>query len=168
LRLTKPDNTEIVAYISLNPLDETKMQLNIDADTIPTNTVIPSAVSLPSRGTIDAIINPETFKPVNPIAGIRYLILENININPEYGTPGYDGPVAWKNGDGSDPVLSANDIIEWTGTRWETAFNSATATAVTYITNTYTGVQYKYEPSVGQWSKSFEGIYESLTWRLIL
>jgi hypothetical protein len=168
LRLTKPDSTEIVAYISLNPLDETKMQMNIDADTIPTNTIIPSTVSLPSRGTIDAIVNPETFKPINPTAGIRYLILENINVNTEYGIPGYDGPDAWKNADGSDPQLYANDIIEWSGTQWNTVFNSVTATVITYITNTYTGVQYKYEPSVGQWSKSFEGIYESLTWRLIL
>lgn len=168
LRLTKPDGTEIVAYISLNPLDETKMQMNIDADTVPTNTVIASAIALPGRGTIDAIVNPETFKPVNPTAGIRYLILENINVNPEYGTPGYDGPDAWKNADGSDPQLYTNDIIEWSGTQWNTVFNSAAATTVTYITNTYTGVQYKYEPDVGQWSKSFEGIYEGLTWRLVL
>jgi hypothetical protein len=85
LRLTKPSGSEIVAYISLNPVDETKMHLNIDQDTIPTNTII----SGPARnntnwGTVDAIVNPETFRPVNPTAGIRYLILENINVNAEY------------------------------------------------------------------------------------
>jgi hypothetical protein len=169
LRLTKPDNTEIVAYISLNPVDETKMHLNIDQDTIPTNTVL----SGPARnsnnwGTVDAIVNPETFNPNTVTAGIRYLILENINVNVEYGIAGYDGPRAWKNTDLSDPLLYANDIIEWSGTEWITVFSSSSAQTITYITNTYTGVQYKYDPSVQQWSKSFEGIYDNLTWRMVL
>ena len=169
LRLTKPDNTEIVAYISLNPVDETKMHLNIDQDTIPTNTVL----SGPARnsnnwGTVDAIVNPETFNPNTVTAGIRYLILENVNVNVEYGTPGYDGPRAWKNADLSDPLLYANDIIEWSGTEWTTVFSSSSSQTITYITNTYTGVQYKYDPSVQQWSKSFEGIYSNLTWRMVL
>ena len=119
-------------------------------------------------GTVDAIVNPETFRPVNPTAGIRYLILENVNVNAEYGTSGYDGPRAWKNSDASDPLLYANDIIEWSGTEWVTVFSSSSATAITYITNTYTGVQYKWETGTQQWSKSFEGIYDKLTWRLVL
>jgi len=169
IRLTKPTGSEIIAYISLNPLDETKMQLSIDAETIPQNTVIEG----PSRnsnnwGTVDAIVNPETFNPSNTVAGIRYLILENVNVNSEYGTPGYDGPDAWKNSSGDDQVLYANDIIEWSGTAWVTVFSSSSAIDITYITNTYTGVQYKYDPDIQQWSKSFEGIYDKLTWRLVL
>jgi hypothetical protein len=160
LRLLKSDGNEIVAYISLDPNNETRMALNIDRDTTPSNTIISG------RGTVDAIINPETFNPGNAVSGTRYLILEDININPEFGTPDYEGPAAWKNLDTSDFQAHANDIIEWDGAFWSVIFNSQAATTVTYITNTYTGVQYKWDQ--GMWSKTFEGVYARNLWRLIL
>jgi hypothetical protein len=160
LRLSKPDGNEIVAYISMDPTDESRMILNFDADTVPSNTVIAG------RGTIDAIVNPETFNPQNKITGTRYLILEDLNINSEYGQPGYDGPDAWKNADDTDPQAHANDIIEWDGSAWTVVFNSANTSSVTYITNSYTGVQYKWAQHA--WSKSFEGVYDKALWRLIL
>jgi hypothetical protein len=155
LRLTKPDGNEIVAYISLNPLDEFQMVMNIDSDTIPGNTIIAG------RGTVDAIINPETFNPVSTrAAGKRYLILEAINSTTA------DGPLAWQQANGQGFSANANDIIEWSGTAWSVVFNSQAATAVTYITNSYTGVQYKWD--LESWSKSFEGVYTNNAWRLIL
>jgi len=154
IRLLKPDGNEIVAYISLDPFDERRMLLNIDADTIPANTIIGS------RGTVDAIVNPDTFNPGSPAAGTRYLILENINATTA------DGPAAWLNADSSDFSASANDIIEWDGSQWSIIFNSQTETTVTYITNMYTGIQYKW--SDDSWSKSFEGLYEKAAWRIIL
>jgi hypothetical protein len=154
IRLLKPDGNEIVAYISLDPFDERRMLLNIDADTIPANTIIGS------RGTVDAIVNPDTFNPGSPAAGTRYLILENINATTA------DGPAAWLNADSSDFSASANDIIEWNGSQWSIIFNSQTETTVTYITNMYTGIQYKW--SDDSWSKSFEGLYEKAAWRIIL
>jgi hypothetical protein len=160
LRLLKPDGNEIVAYISLDPLDEHRMILNFDADTIPANTI------LGSRGTIDAIINPDTFVPNDPSAGTRYLILENINIVPEFGDPDYNGPAAWKNADNTDFQAYANDIIEWDGSQWTVIFNSLEVTDTTYITNIYTGIQYKWDGE--SWAKSFEGIYDKDAWRLIL
>jgi hypothetical protein len=160
LRLQKSDNTEIVAYIRLDPLDDRRMLLTFDTDTIPTNTTIHG------RGTIDAIINPETFNPSSRAAGVRYLILENINIDHGYGTVGYSGPVAWKNRDNSDFQAYANDIIQWDGNAWNVVFNSQIEQDVTYITNSYTGIQYKWDGS--SWSKSFEGIYSNKLWRLIL
>lgn len=160
LRLLKPDGNEIVAYISLDPLDERRMLLNFDVDTIPANTIIGS------RGTVDAIINPDTFIPNDPSAGTRYLILENINVVPEFNEPNYNGPTAWKNRDDSDFQAYANDIIEWDGTQWNIIFNSQEVTEVTYITNIYTGIQYKWDEQ--SWAKSFEGIYDKAAWRLIL
>lgn len=160
LRLSKSDGNEIVAYISLDPNDETKMSLNFDSDTIPANTIISG------RGTVDAIINPETFNPKSKSVGTRYLILEDLNVNENFGTPGFDGPDAWKNTDLSDFQAYANDIIEWNGTEWIIVFNSQTTSAVTYITNIYTGIQYKWDQ--GSWTKSFEGIYDKSLWRLIL
>lgn len=161
LRLQKSDGNEIVAYISIDPNDETKMVLNFDLDTIPSNTIILS------RGSIDAIINPETFNPVNSvIQGSRFLILENININDSYNNFDYDGPDAWKNQDGSNFQAYANDIIQWDGVKWSVIFDSKNTTEITYITNSYTGIQYKW--ANGQWSKSFEGIYDKAIWRLVL
>jgi len=158
LRLAKEGGTEIVAYISLDPMDESKMMLNFDNDTRPSDTEIAG------RSTIDAIINPETFNPTGVVTGTRYLVLENIN--EFYNQPGYDGPVAWKNSDASDFVANANDIIEWNGTSWTVVFNSLATTSIVYITNSYTNVQYKWDQ--GSWSKSFEGIYDKKLWRLIL
>lgn len=160
LRLTKPDGNEIVARMSLDPMDETRMVLNFDADTIPANTIIVG------RGSVNAVIDPETFNPGNIITGTRYLILESINVNAQYGTDGFSGPSAWKNSDGSDFQAHANDIIEWNGAAWSVVFNSAAGDVVTYITNSYTGIQYKW--SGGSWSKSFEGVYNKGIWRLIL
>lgn len=160
LRLTKPDGNEIVAYISLDPLDEFKMVLAFDQDTIPSNNVITSEYNTVGRGTVDAIINPETFNPSNKVAGIRYLVLGDINSDP------VNGPAAWLQGDGSGFNALANDIIEWDGNSWTVIFNSSTTAEVTYITNGYTGVQYKWDGA--SWSKSFEGIYSNGAWRLIL
>lgn len=154
LRLMKADGNEVVAYISLDPFDERRMILNVDPDTIPTNTIIAG------RGTVDAIINPETFNPESPSPGTRYLILENIRAT--FG----DGPAAWLNGNLSDFSANANDIIEWNGLEWSVVFNSQEVTTVTYITNIYTGVQYKWDGEI--WSKSFEGIYDKDAWRIIL
>ena len=159
IRLNTPDQrTEIVAFVSLDANDETKMLLNFDTDTIPGNTVINS------RGTVDAIINPDTFNPSTKVTGTRYLILEDIN--PDWTDPGYSGPVAWKNNDLTDFVASANDIIEWDGAAWAVLFSSDDVDTVTYITNSYTGIQYKWDGT--SWSKSFEGVYNRASWRLVL
>ena len=159
LRLKKSNGGEIIAYISVDPFNDTRMALNIDQETIPSNSEIAG------RTTIDAIINPETFNPLNRIvAGTRYLILEDINRHID--DDGYTGPIAWKNADQSDFRANANDIIEWNGSTWNVIFNSEETADVIYITNSYTGVQYKWE--YGSWAKSFEGLYNSGDWRLIL
>jgi hypothetical protein len=154
LRFTQPGDNEVVAYISLNSSDEFAMHLNIDTDTVPSNTTIAG------RGTVDAVINPETFNPNNPASGTRYLILENINSTTA------DGPVAWQQLNGTGFSASANDIIEWDGSTWTVVFNSTLQTGVVYITNAYTGTQYKWDQ--GAWSKTYEGVYDRKLWRLIL
>lgn len=160
LRLMKENGDEIVAYISIDPLDDNKMLLNFDSDTLPENTIIDG------RGTVDAIINPETYNPKVKVAGTRYLILEDININDKFGTFGYTGPQAWKNADTSDFQAHANDIVEWDGSQWNIVFDSTSSTDVVYITNSYTGVQYKWLDE--SWAKSFEGVYDKKLWRLVL
>jgi hypothetical protein len=78
-----------------------------------------------------------------------------------------DGPDAWKNLDGSDLVANANDIIEWTGFKWEVIFDGTTnKDNIKYLTNIHSNVQYKWDGLT--WVKSFEGEYRSGEWRLIL
>lgn len=164
LRFAQADNNDVVAYISLDPSDDFAMRLNIDPDTIPSNTTVTSTYNASGRGTVDAVINPETYNPTGVTAGTRYLILEDINAN--LGQPGYVGPTAWQNADQTDFQAFANNIIEWDGSGWNVIFNSMIHPAVIYITNSYTNTQYKWEN--GAWSKSYEGVYDPQLWRLIL
>ena len=155
--------------MTLNPLNDAIMNLMFDIDTVPANTILTDRTNTYSRGTVDAIINPHTFNP-NSVAGQhvdrRYLVLEDIAINE-----GTYAPVAWAGYTGSTgyvgpSIAHANDIIQWDGYQWSVIFNSSATTTVTYITNAYTGIQYKWNGS--QWSKSFEGIYENTNWRMVL
>jgi len=156
IRLLKPDGNEIVAYITLDAYDETRMILDYDTDTIPGNTILVSDYNTSGRGTVDAIINPETFAPNNVVAGTRYLILEDIP--PQ-------API-WQNSDSSQFIAVANDIIEWNGSAWHIILDSTVDQTETYITNSYTGIQYKWDGA--SWSKSYEGIYDKFSWRLVL
>ncbi len=161
LRFTQETGSEIVATISLNPTNDNEMLLNIDSDTIPSNTIIGG------RGTVDAIVNPSTYSPSNLSAGTRYLILSGINDVPEFEEPGFQGPIAWKNLDNSDFQANANDIIEWDGSEWSVIFDSQNfGDSIVYTTNSYTGVQYQF--SNGDWTKSYDGIYDKSLWRLVL
>ena len=160
LRFSQSDGNEVIAYMSLDPSDDFTMRLDINRDTVPSNTIIAG------RGTVDAVINPETFNPGTVAPNTRYLILEDINNNPQFNQPGYSGPAAWKNANSTDFQAFANDIIEWNGTYWIIVFSSATVQDVIYITNAYTNTQYKWENKA--WSKSYEGIYSATLWRLVL
>jgi hypothetical protein len=159
LRFAQSGDSEIIARISIDPNDDGAMLLNVDADTIPSNTIFFG------RGTVDAIIDPEKFNPKNVAAGTRYLILEDINIDVPLDLD-YQGPAAWRNSDESIVRAHANDIIEWNGLSWEHIFDSTAINEVVYITNAYTGTQYKWVD--GAWSKTYEGVYDQLLWRLVL
>ena len=162
IELTKPDGNRIVGYLSINPIDEGEMELlnvQYDGETL-LNTNIIDLTSTYTRGTVNAIVNPLTFNPGVSSVDTRYLILEDISSTDA------DGPSAWKNNDGTDVVASANDIIQWNGVKWDIIFNSAEVTDIVYITNSYTGTQYKWDSE--QWSKSIDGMYYPGEWRLVL
>jgi len=162
IELTKPDGNRIVGYLSINPIDEGEMELlnvQYDGETL-LNTNIIDLTSTYTRGTVNAIVNPLTFNPGVSSVDTRYLILEDISSSD------VDGPSAWKNDDGTDVVASANDIIQWNGVKWDIIFNSAEVTDIVYITNSYTGTQYKWDSE--QWSKSIDGMYYPGEWRLVL
>jgi hypothetical protein len=176
VRLAKSDGNEIVATASVNPTDDTEMVLSFDSDTVPGNTILTDSTA--SRGTVDAIIDPLTFNPDsnNLAAGTRYLILNDIHQHVKNDSSDANMN-AWQNADGTLLQASTNDIITWNGSNWEITFDagsnderadSSVAQDPVYITNTYTGVQYKYTNNTGAWLKSYEGEYLKGSWRLVL
>jgi hypothetical protein len=165
LQIIKADNRTAIATISLNSNDETLLNLTFDAQSLPTNTLINSTVTgIAARGTIDAIIDPSKPYTMNRIIDLRFLILSDISTDDRnYGptNASLQGVEQW-----GDLVANANDIIMWDGTEWKVIFNSRATNTVTYITNAYTGVQYKWDGA--SWTKSMEGTFVPGKWQLIL
>lgn len=177
---------DMVGTFTVNPIDPTKIIVTFDQDTIPTNTLISSTVNgLDDRGTIDAIIDPYKYNPVevfgtqaNITLGLRFLMLDDVNnslnvgstmgrdVDPTQNPELYKGPVGWKNLDDSDPVIKANSIIEWSGSAWVTLWDPTTGDVPTYLQNLRTGIQYRWDGE--QWLKSFEGEYAPGYWGFIL
>lgn len=173
ITLVKPDGLTAEATISLNSNDEKLMNLTFNSNTLPSDTLIDSSGrrfgatgfnQTTARGNIDAIIDPTKPLNITKTAGMRFLILEDISTaNRNYGPENASlvGVEQW-----GSFTATANDIILWDGTGWSIIFNSNTTTELTYITNIYTGVQYKWESDT--WSKSMEGSYLAGDWRIVL
>ena len=182
----QPSGYDMVGTFDVNSIDPTKIIVTFDQDTIPTNTLIASSVNgLEARGTVDAIIDPYKYNPVevygtqaNITLGLRFLMLDDVNnsanvggtinkdIDPAQDPDMYKGADAWKNLDASDPVIKANTIIEWDGSSWVTIWSPATGEVPTYIQNLRTGIQYRWDGEY--WLKAFEGEYAPGYWGFIL
>ncbi len=158
--VNKDSDIIITGTISLNPLDNNVLSVDWDSDSFPSDTIITS--TLGNRTTIDYIIDPTRFNPTSvKTSGTRLLLLEDVG-NIEAA----DGPKAWKNADNSDFIASANDIVEWDGTKWTIVFDASESTGITYVTNLNTSIQYKYIN--GSWLLSVDGEYPIGTWRIDL
>jgi|TARA_B110000483_G_scaffold62726_1_gene78153 hypothetical protein len=155
----------IVGTFSTNPIDETQIVVNWDADSLPDNTVLTGPVG--DRSNVDYIIDPATTGTTALNLGSttpRVLIL-----NPIGDSTNTDGPDAWKNTNGTDFVAQANDIIEWDGSKWHVVFDASandSSTDVVYITNLTTSKQYRWNNT--EWLLSVDGEYPRGTWRLSL
>ena len=154
---TSTDNASTATgTFTLSPFDETKILINWDTDSFPSDTVIEG------RTSIDYIINPTNFNPSGiKTNGVRLLLLEDIG--SEDAT---EFPVAWQNADTTGLVASANDIVEWNGTKWNIVFDASATTEITYTTNLNTSVQYRFNN--GEWLLSIDGDYPVGTWRVEL
>lgn len=141
--------------IAYHPTDPTVLLYTVDPDTVPSNT-------LPA---VNSIIDP---RKIGPGAGLpaatigqRYLILNSMG---NLDNSDNNEPIAWRNLDGTTTSAQENDIIQYNGSKWEVIFDSATATNVAYVTNTFNGTQYKWTGE--QWQKSWEGFYEEGFWSI--
>ncbi len=159
LQLTRLDiNQSVNGTVAVNPTDETTLIINWDEDTIPSDMVLTGSTG--DRNKIDYIIDPTNFNPTTIKSnGIRVLLLGSIG-----SATNTDGADAWKNNDGTDFVASENDIVEWTGTKWQILFDSSTVTDIKFVTNLNTGIQYKWTGT--EWVKSIEGEYRNGAWRI--
>lgn len=145
---------EIVGTVAQNPIDETQLLFTPFPQTLPANTL----------AAVDAIIDPWTVAVdsnlLNPAIGTRYLIL-----NPIGDINNGDGATVWAGVTGSNLVAQPGDIIEWNGLIWTVSFDSRTS-KIEYVTNMNTNTQYRWTGEA--WVKSYEGIYQSGYWSLVL
>lgn len=167
---------EIAGLFAVNPLDPTVLVVTFDQDTYSGNDLIDNNGLLDSelgfdaasaKGSVDAIIDPYKFNPlVRPNGrdvGVRYLVLDDVN--PD--SANQDGPDAWKNIDGSDPVIKANSIIMWSGSAWTVIFDPDERIDVDIVVqNMRTLIKYRWVAN--QWLKAFEGEYAPGYWRFDL
>ena len=144
------DDTQIIGTVSFDPTDDRFLLIDLDADTLPQNTLDP----------IDAIIDPLISGPGSGLpaatAGTRYLVLEDIGAADNTVPSASWGIV----------VARANDIIEYTGTQWQVVFEAEGDDTVQFVTNVTTGIQYRWTGTA--WVKSYEGLYPGGEWSLVL
>ena len=136
-------NADVIGTLSTTS-DATALAFTIDTDTLPTNTVT----------SVDRIINASTAKPgfngIPSIAnGQRYLTLDSADSSSVWGI-----------------AIDANDILEYNGTAWVKSFDASANSTREYVTNTTTSQQFKFEK--GEWTDTYQGIYEGGYWRLEL
>lgn len=150
IRLGLPTGTELIGTIAYHPTDTTILLFEPIEDTMPVSTLT----------AVDAIINPVNVTVdsslLTPATGSRYLLTDDIGSDINVS-----GSVIW-----GTLVAYANDIIEYNGTEWNVVFDSANYSDVEYITNTNTGVQYRWTGE--EWVKSVEGVYRGGEWSLII
>jgi hypothetical protein len=142
---------QIIATATVDPTDDRFLLLDIDADTVPQNT-LPAVNSV-----IDPLLSgPGSGLPA-AVAGQRYLILNDIG-NADNTQPGS----AW-----GALVAQANDVIEYDGQDWVVTFGSTTNTEnIQYMTNITTDLQYLWTGTA--WVKSYEGLYPAGEWSIVI
>ena len=75
--------------------------------------------------------------------------------------------VAWAGAPGTNLIANANDIIEYSANGyWVVSFDSQNTPSTEYVTNLNTTVQYRWTGE--SWVKSYEGLYTSGNWSLVL
>ena len=153
--LEQPDGSEVVGTVTIDPNDDRFLLYDVDADTVPQNTLPP----------VDAVINPLVSGPGDgldsALVGQRYLLTEDT------GAENNSAPAtAWVGANGRPLIAKANDIIEYLDNYWQVVFRSQGQPEGQYVTNITTDVQYVWTGDA--WIKSYQGYYVGGQWRLVL
>ena len=147
----------VAGTVAHNPTDPTVLLFNVDQDTIPSN----------SQQPVISIIDPRKAGPGAGLPAVaigqRYLILYSIG---DTRNADNNQPTAWRNADGTITFANANDIISYDGERWGIALDSQNTKTTEYVTNNYSGVQYKWDGT--RWVKSWEGYYNEGFWSIVI
>jgi hypothetical protein len=149
IRLTQPNGNEIVGTIATTPIDDTTLLYTIDTDTVPANTLT----------AVKKIVNPATFDPGTPANGDRYLVINDVG----------DSTASFQSSTWGTLVAGVGDIIEYNSTtsKWNVAFDASNPDSTQhYVTNTNTGIQYRFNGT--EWVKSYEGVYTQGNWTIVL
>ncbi len=141
-------DSDVVGTIEVDNEDTSKLYFNIDISTLPMNNLPP----------ISGVIDPHKTWPGNvqnplptPVAGDRYMILNNIAPNTTWGTFG----------------ANTNDIIEYDASgQWVIAFDSEEMTNSFTLLNSRTGKQLSWRNR--QWIVTLAGNYGPGYWRIAL
>ena len=144
--------TGTVTYDATNP---NNLLFTVDPATIPTNVL----------SSINAVINPQVNGPGIGLpaasSGQRYLLTNNLG-----GASLGNGAAAWQNADTSIITAFANDIIQYTGSAWHVAYRPNAVSNSSYVTNTFSNIQYAWNGTA--WQKSWQGIYQEGLWSIVL
>jgi len=122
----------------------TSIEVTVDGESV--------SASLQNIGNQISIILDENVTPDNKV---QYILHFND-----------DGADAWKNTDGTDFFADENDIVEWTGSKWQVIYDASEFIDPVFVTNLNTGVQYVYNDNM--WIESIDGYYPKGTWSIIL
>ena len=144
--------TGTVAYDATNL---NNLLFNVDTATIPTN-ILPS---------INAIVDPQVNGPGAGLpaasTGQRYLLVNNMG-----GASLGNGASAWQNANSSITTALPNDIIQYNGNSWFVAYRPNSVSNASYVTNTFSSIQYAWNGN--QWQKSWEGLYQEGLWSIVI
>jgi len=158
ISLEQPNGGQVTGTVAFDPTDDRFLLFDIDAGTVPPNTLDP----------VNAVIDPLISGPGSglpaPAVGQRYLLTQDTG---SYTNPGTTNPDAWAGTSGQPLVARRNDIIIYDGTRWQIYFDSGSSPDnIQYVTNITTEIQYRWTGTA--WVKSYQGLYPGGTWSLTL
>ena len=145
----------VTGTIAYDPNNQNNLFFNVDNATIPTNVL----------QSVNAIVDPRIYGPGVGLpaasTGQRYLI-----VNPLGNASDGNGSAAWQNANSSITPALPNDIIQYNGSAWAISYRPNSVSNASYVTNTYTNIQYAWDGN--QWVKSWEGIYPEGLWSIVI
>jgi hypothetical protein len=131
----------ITGSVVRNTIDSNKLVFTLDTDTLPSNTetaltkIVDPLKNYPGDGTLTAVSTGQRYLLTNEIVG------DNWGISAD-----------------------KDDIVEYDGSKWFIQFDASSISIIKYVSNSYTGKQYKWDGK--EWTSSHEGAYNPGFWKL--